>query len=92
MGEVELRVEVRRDDREAGRTVVFGAIPGLPDEDGAALRFPRLRAGTKLKRLEADEGDLRFVLRGPDGRFVRLSAGDAELLAAARRPRRRSRA
>ena len=71
---------MRRDDREAGRTVVFGAIPGLPDEDGAALRFPRLRAGTKLKRLEADEGDLRFVLRGPDGRFVRLSAGDAELL------------
>src|SRR4029077_19228639 len=32
------------------------------------------------KRLEADEGDLRFVLRGPDGRFVRLTAGDAELL------------
>jgi putative peptide zinc metalloprotease protein len=80
LGDVELHVEVRRDERAAGRTVVFGAIPGLPDEDGAALRFPRLRAGTKLKRLEADEGELRFVLRGPDGRFVRLSAGDAELL------------
>jgi putative peptide zinc metalloprotease protein len=80
LGDVELRVEVRRDERDEGRTVVFGALPGLPDEDGAALRFPRLRAGTKLKRLEADEGDLRFVLRGPDGRFVRLSAGDAELL------------
>ena len=80
LGDVELHIEVRRDERDEGRTVVFGAIPGLPDEDGAALRFPRLRAGTKLKRLEADEGDLRFVLRGPDGHFVRLTAGDAELL------------
>jgi putative peptide zinc metalloprotease protein len=80
LGDVKLKVEAKRHESESGRTVVFGAIPGLPDEDGAALRFPRLRAGTKLKRLAADEGDLRFVLRGPDGRFVRLSAADAELL------------
>ncbi len=80
LGDVKLTVEAKRHESESGRTVVFGAIPGLPDEDGAALRFPRLRAGSKLKRLAADEGDLRFVLRGPDGRFVRLSAADAELL------------
>ena len=80
LGDVKLTVEAKRHESESGRTVVFGAIPGLPDEDGAALRFPRLRAGSKLKRLSADEGDLRFVLRGPDGRFVRLSAADAELL------------
>ena len=80
LGDVQLTIEAKRHESESGRTVVFGAIPGLPDEDGAALRFPRLRAGSKLKRLAADEGDLRFVLRGPDGRFVRLSAADAELL------------
>jgi putative peptide zinc metalloprotease protein len=80
LGDVKLTVEAKRHESASGRTVVFGAIPGLPDEDGAALRFPRLRAGSKLKRLPADEGDLRFVLRGPDGRFVRLSAEDANLL------------
>ena len=80
LGDAKLKVEAKRHESESGRTVVFGAIPGLPDEDGAALRFPRLRAGTKLKRLAADEGDLRFVLRGPDGRFVRLNAEDADLL------------
>jgi putative peptide zinc metalloprotease protein len=80
LGDVQLTVESKRHESESGRTVVFGAIPGLPDEDGAALRYPRLRVGSKLKRLSADEGDLRFVLRGPDGRFVRLSAADADLL------------
>lgn len=44
LGDAKLRVEAKRSEAESGRTVVFGAIPGLPDEDGAALRFPRLRA------------------------------------------------
>ena len=79
LGDVELHVEVRSAaHRERRRRSCSAPIPG-PDEDGPA-RFPRLRPGSRLKRLEADEGDLRFVLSGPDGRFVRMSADDADLL------------
>jgi putative peptide zinc metalloprotease protein len=74
LGDVELRVETRRAEAESGKTVVFGAV------SDASPQKPRMRAGTKLKRLEVQEGDLRFVLRGPDGRFVRMSADDAELV------------
>jgi putative peptide zinc metalloprotease protein len=77
LGETELRVESKRQESTSGKTVMFGAVPGSPD---ASMRQPRLRAGTRLKRLEASEGDLRFVLSGPDGRFVRMSEGEAELL------------
>lgn len=77
IGEAELRIESRRKDTASGKTVVFGAVP---DAGEGSLQKPRLRAGTRLKRLDADEGDLRFVLNGPDGRFVRMSAGEAELL------------
>jgi putative peptide zinc metalloprotease protein len=77
LGDVELRIEARRAETASGKTVVFGAVPSL---DPASPRKPQLRAGARLKRLEADEGDLRFVLSGPDGRFVRMSGAQAELL------------
>jgi putative peptide zinc metalloprotease protein len=77
LGEVEMRVVGQRADHGAGKTVVFGAMPAL---DGGGLSHPRLRPGTRLKRLEAEEGDLRFVLSGPDGRFVRMNADDADMV------------
>jgi putative peptide zinc metalloprotease protein len=77
LGDVALHVTAKRSDSASGKTVVFGAVPGL---DGAGLSHPRLRPGSRLKRLEAEEGDLRFVLSGPDGRFVRMSADDADMV------------
>ncbi len=83
VGDAELRVEARRAETASGRTVVFGAVPaalaGQDLESGPLLR-PRLRKGSALKRLEAEEGDLRFILRDPEGRFVRMTAADADLL------------
>ena len=76
LGDLELKVEPRPNKALAGATVVFGAIPDVE----ASMRTPRIRSGTKLKRLEANEGNLRFVLRAPDGRFVRMTADDAELV------------
>jgi putative peptide zinc metalloprotease protein len=78
LGDLELRIEGRRGDSASGKTVMFGAV-GASLDSGSLMR-PTLRAGTRLKRLEANEGDLRFVLSGPDGRFVRMSAAEAELL------------
>jgi putative peptide zinc metalloprotease protein len=77
LGDAEMRVTAKRSATSSGKTVVFGKVPGL---DGTGMSHPRLRAGTRLKRLEAEEGDLRFILSGPDGRFVRMNAGDAEML------------
>jgi putative peptide zinc metalloprotease protein len=78
LGDTELRVERRRDDAEAGRTIVVPA--GATATDLTALS-PRLRSGYALKRLEAAEGPRRWVLRDVrDGRLVRMSDSDAELL------------
>src|SRR5262249_16497445 len=77
LGDAELHVVAKRSEGTAGKTVVFGAVPGL---DAAGLSHPRLRPGSRLKRLEAEEGDLRFVLSGPDGRFVRMNADDADMV------------
>jgi putative peptide zinc metalloprotease protein len=77
LGEAELHIEARRDEFASGKTIVLGAPSGAVA--GAAAR-PRVRTGTRFKRLEASEGDLRFVLQGPDGRFVRMSAAEAELI------------
>jgi putative peptide zinc metalloprotease protein len=77
LGDIEMNVVATRSEGASGKTVVFESVPGL---DGAGLSHPRLRPGSRLKRLEADEGDLRFVLSGPDGRFVRMNAGDAEMV------------
>ncbi len=79
LGETELYVETRRTAQESGKTMLFGSVGSSP-EFGGSPAMPRIRAGTKLKRLEVQEGDLRFVLRGPDGRFVRMTADDAELV------------
>jgi putative peptide zinc metalloprotease protein len=92
LGDQELLVERRRDAAEAGRTIVVrpGAslvVPavGAPALDQArpATQFgmrPRLRSGYALKRLEAAEGNRRWVLRDLEGgSFLRLSDNDAQL-------------
>ena len=90
MGNHELVVERRRAEEEAGRTVVVS--PGeslvLPTAGGQASlaspgRFgdhPRVRSGYALKRLEASEGDRRWVLRDLESdQFLRMSSADAAL-------------
>src|SRR4051794_40313430 len=90
LGDLELRVERRRDAAEAGRTIVVrpGAsllVPtaGSPGAGGSATQFglrPRVRSGYALKRLDASEGSRRWVLKDlQDGSFLRLSDKDAEL-------------
>jgi putative peptide zinc metalloprotease protein len=78
VGNQELLVDRRREDSEAGRTIV------VPQNATATVRFgsrPRMRSGYALKRLAATEGDRRWVLkdlRSP--RYLRLSEADAELV------------
>jgi len=90
LGDSELQVERRRDVSEAGRTIVVRAgaslvVPaaGAPDVTGTATRFgmrPRVRSGYALKRLEASEGNRRWVLKDlGTGTFLRLSDNDAQL-------------
>jgi putative peptide zinc metalloprotease protein len=90
LGDAELRIERRRESTEAGRTIVVrpGAsllVPsvGKPDTTGSATQFgikPRVRSGYKLKRLEAGEGNRRWVLQDLNsGSFLRLSDNDAAL-------------
>ena len=89
VGSHELLVERRRGEDEAGRTIVVepGASVALPAADrggaGPGGRFgerPRPRSGYALKRLEAREGDARWVLRDLDSnRFLRMSDADARL-------------
>jgi Zn-dependent protease len=76
MGNQELLVERRRGEDEAGRTVV---VPS-----GSAMdRFgpnARVRSGYALKRLDASEGQKRWVLRDLEtNRFLRMSDDDARL-------------
>jgi putative peptide zinc metalloprotease protein len=90
IGDQQITVERRRELAEAGRTIVVrpgasivvGAV-GPPDVSAQATRFgmrPRLRSGYALKRLDAEEGARRWVLRdlSRDG-YLRLSDKDAEL-------------
>ena len=65
--------------RPAAAATVAGSARGrAPGLDGA-LR-PRVRSGWALKRLGADEGERRFVLRDlRDGSFMRMDAEDAAL-------------
>jgi len=90
LGDQEMLVERRRDAAEAGRTIVVrpGAslvVPamGRPDVTSQATQFgmrPRLRSGYALKRLEAGEGNRRWVLRDLESdTFLRLSDNDAQL-------------
>jgi putative peptide zinc metalloprotease protein len=90
LGDVRLRVERPRDDAAAGRTIVVpaGASVVLEAAGGAALMAPgvqpgmrpRVRPGWALKRLEASEGERRYVLRElAGGRIVRMGAVEADL-------------
>jgi putative peptide zinc metalloprotease protein len=75
LGDVELRVLRRRAAAEADHTIVVPAGAA----DGPA-RGPRVRPGYALKRLEAAEGNRRWVLRDLDqGTVRRLSDVDADL-------------
>ena len=91
VGNQDLIVERRRDEAEAGRTVVVqpGESLVLPAAGGRANvapatgRFgthPRVRSGYALKRLEASEGDRRWVLKDLESnRFLKMSDADAGL-------------
>ena len=85
-----LRVERRRNEAEAGRTIVVkpGAsllVPsiGAPGVESAATQFgmkPRVRSGYALKRLDASEGTKRWVLKDLNrNTFLRLADNDAHL-------------
>ena len=72
LGDVEVRLERRRDEAEAGRTIVVPANASVVvtaagraevSRLGTQAGFhPSMRPGWKLKRLEEEEGDLRYVL------------------------------
>ena len=91
MGNQELVVERRRDEAEAGRTVVVlpgeslvvpatGAGASVAPASGRFGSHPKVRSGYALKRLEASEGDRRWVLRDLESdRFLRMSDADARL-------------
>jgi pSer/pThr/pTyr-binding forkhead associated (FHA) protein len=78
LGDTELRVERRRGDAEAGRTMIVPTATTITELDAL---HPRIRSGYALKRLAATEGERRWVLhdrRG--GQFLRLGEDDAALL------------
>jgi putative peptide zinc metalloprotease protein len=88
LGDTRLTVERRRDAAQAGRTIVVGGARSLvmPVLDGAApgsgpRARPRVRGGLALKRLEAGEGEQRWVLRDADGSSaLRLGETEAQLV------------
>jgi putative peptide zinc metalloprotease protein len=81
VGNQELVVERHRDDGEAGRTVVVPAEDSLAaPATGSFGTHPKVRSGYALKRLEASEGERRWILRDLESdRFLRMSDADAEL-------------
>jgi putative peptide zinc metalloprotease protein len=92
IGDQELTIERRRAGAEAGRTIVVrpgaslvvgsvGAGAGIAAQGTQFGVRPRMRSGYALKRLDADEGTRRWVLRdlARDG-YLRLSDNDAQLL------------
>ena len=79
---------VRELDAGPGETIVVpvdATLMGLRSAANPAVGLdgrlrPRVRSGWALKRLAADEGDERFVLRDLEGgAFVRMDADDAAL-------------
>jgi hypothetical protein len=79
LGDAELAIERPRDASEAGRTIVVPAGATMTEATQIGTR-PRVRSGYALKRLEAAEGDRRWVLRDLEsGKFLRLSDDDAQL-------------
>jgi hypothetical protein len=89
LGDCILRVERRRDDTEAGRTIVVRpgvtvTVPaaGEPVASSSAAYglHPRLRSGWALKRLAVAEGERRYVLKEIRGeRFMDVAADEAAL-------------
>jgi len=85
-----IKVERQRDAEQAGRTIVvkpgaslFVAAIGSANVTASATQFgmkPRVRSGYALKKLDASEGNKRFVLRDlRTGKFLRLSDRDAQI-------------
>src|SRR5262249_39837215 len=90
LGDAELHVEAPDNEAAAGRTIVVPVGASLAvSADGSASKVaaavapgtrPRAADGWALKRLEASEGERRWVLRDlHGGGVVRLSAADAQL-------------
>jgi putative peptide zinc metalloprotease protein len=90
LGDVELRVEqrVEEDVAGAGRTIVVrpgsslvvGAVGTVPGATAMVGMRPRVRSGWALKRLEASEGEKRWVLRDlRTGGFTRMSEAEAAM-------------
>ena len=90
VGDTLIVVERRRSDSQPGRTMVVKAgasvfLPAVGRASGAdpvsASSHPRLRSGWALKRLDAGEGERRFILRdlAGDG-FLRMGVQEATLL------------
>ena len=88
VGDVDLRLERHRDEAEAGRTIVVPANASVVvdtsghaqvRQPGTQAGFrPAMRPGWRLKRLEAGEGRLRWVLSSehmPD--LLRMGDDDA---------------
>ncbi|HYI19312.1 MAG TPA: FHA domain-containing protein [Solirubrobacteraceae bacterium] len=87
VGDQELGVERRRELAEAGRTLVVrpgstlvvSAAGAAPQATQYGMR-PRVRSGYALKRMDADEGPRRWVLRDLSrDSYLRLSDNDAAL-------------
>ena len=89
LGNVRLGVERRRPQRAAGRTMVVRAGASLMLSSGGRSEIeatsehglrPRVRSGWALKRLDASDGEERYVLKDLRKRdYVRLSETDAGL-------------
>ena len=77
LGDTELVVAQPRSAMESLRTIVVPA--GMASPSGSRVRV-RVRPGYALKRLEAAEGDRRWVLEDLEtGTFLRFSDDDARL-------------
>jgi putative peptide zinc metalloprotease protein len=90
LGDAELRVERRRDQAEAGKTIVvkpgatlFVSLAGRAKLDTTATQFgfkPKVRSGWALKRLDAAEGEKRNVLKDlRSAQYVRMADDEAAL-------------
>jgi pSer/pThr/pTyr-binding forkhead associated (FHA) protein len=87
VGDQELGVERRREPAEAGRTLVVRpgstvvvSAAGVAAQATRSGMRPRVRSGYALKRMEADEGPRRWVLRDLSrDSYLRLSDNDAAL-------------
>src|SRR4051812_27438255 len=81
IGDTRLVIERRRPDFASGRTRVVAPIPHTGQLTGVSPEAHlRIRPEWALKRLDADEGTKRFVLKDLDGGgHVRLGPEDAAL-------------